>query len=271
MASNKKPKATPTPAAATVEPGGVTKFQKFETATIRRSQIAGAPYNPRRITAKAKLKLRETLEKVGLVQPVVWNKRSGTLVGGHQRLEQIDALEGGRDYELTVAVIDVDERREKELNVLLNNPEVSGDWDLTKLQELVNGDIDLGNTGFDLGDVMQLFGEAPAQKEGQQYQELAGQLEKIHEQYDKLAKSAVDKDDADYYLVVVFRGHDERKAFTDALELGDNRYLDGRILAALLGQGRGKVEQPQQPAKGNGAGEAARVGEHESVGAKEKP
>lgn len=41
--------------------------------------------------------------------PLVWNRRTGILVSGHQRLKALDALEGTEDYELTVSVIDVDD------------------------------------------------------------------------------------------------------------------------------------------------------------------
>src|SRR5579871_292198 len=109
--------------------GAVSKFQNFTTETVHRSVLKNAPYNPRHITERGKAKLKETLKRVGLVQPLVWNRRSGNLVGGHQRLKQLDALEGKSDYSLTVAVVDVDDKRERELNVLLNNTDVGGEWE----------------------------------------------------------------------------------------------------------------------------------------------
>ena len=73
----------------------ISKFQKFEMATINRAEIKNAAYNPRTITDEARKRLKHTLKdkQIGLVQPLIWNKRNGNLVGGHQRLSIIDDLE----------------------------------------------------------------------------------------------------------------------------------------------------------------------------------
>ena len=99
-----------------------SKFQNFEMETINRRNIKNADYNPRYMGEKEKKKLRAALKENGLVSALTWNKRTGNLVGGHQRLEQLDALEKSDDYDLTVCVIDVDEKQEAKLNVQLNNP-----------------------------------------------------------------------------------------------------------------------------------------------------
>ena len=125
--------------------GAATKFQRFETAEIARGDVKNAPYNPRRISDEARARLKKKIEEVGLVNVLVWNKRSGNLVSGHQRLSILDELEGGTDYRLTVSVVDVDERMEKELNVFLNNAGAMGDWDnlaLAKLAEEFAGELE---------------------------------------------------------------------------------------------------------------------------------
>jgi hypothetical protein len=81
--------------------------------------------------------LRASLERNGLVEPPVWNKRTGNLVGGHQRLAQIDSLEGTEDYLIDVACVDVDEEAERALNLALNNRNIQGDWDEDKLAEII--------------------------------------------------------------------------------------------------------------------------------------
>lgn len=212
----------------------LSKFQAFTTETVHRSVLKNAPYNPRHLTAKAKVKIRESLQRVGLVQPLVWNKRSGNLVGGHQRLGQLDALEGRADYSLTVAVVDVDEKRERELNILLNNTEVAGEWDLEKLKTMLEGEIELLNTGFDEGEFMKLFGEAPSQPKQAHQDELAEQLKGVKEAYQKLAQASASKDDTDFYNVVVFASYNERKEFLKELGLEDNRYVDGRTLTQII-------------------------------------
>ena len=93
--------------------GKLSKYQKFEVEVISRGEIHGADYNPRVISEDARKRLKRMLAKHGLVQPLVWNRRTGNLVSGHQRLSQLDQLERSQDYDLQVSVVDVDEREEK--------------------------------------------------------------------------------------------------------------------------------------------------------------
>ena len=52
--------------------------------TKRLSDLSPAPYNPRTITADALDGLRHSVERFGLVEPVIWNRQTGHVVGGHQ-------------------------------------------------------------------------------------------------------------------------------------------------------------------------------------------
>jgi hypothetical protein len=115
---------------------------------VNRRAINLAPYNPRFIDAFAKKRLKERLRKDGLVEPLIWNRRTGNLVGGHQRIQQIDELEGTDNYSVEVSVIDVDPQAEKSLNVWLNNPAVQGQFDLGKLELLFT---EFGANPFDAG------------------------------------------------------------------------------------------------------------------------
>lgn len=135
-----------------------SKYQKFTIETINRADIKNAEYNPRVMDKEAKKRLKEGLKKHGLVSTLTWNKRTGNLVGGHQRLEQLDALEKNKDYSLDVCVIDVDEAEEAVLNVQLNNPSMQGDWDLDKLA-LITEEFDIGfdEMGFSKLDVDFMF------------------------------------------------------------------------------------------------------------------
>ena len=123
-----------------------------EYRVIHRSQLKNAPYNPRFIDPVAAKRLRENLERTkGLVQAPVWNARTGNIVGGHQRLNQIDTIRGTADYTLTVAAVDWDIEQEIEQNIALNNPSLAGQYDLTMLDELLAKDgIDIAHTGFDM-------------------------------------------------------------------------------------------------------------------------
>ena len=195
----------------------VSKFQNFDTETINRSQIHNAEYNPRIMDDDAKKRLRKSIRQSGLVSALTWNRRTGNLVGGHQRLQQLDALEKSADYELTVCVIDVDEREEARLNVQLNNADSQGDWDLERLALMTEEfDLSLEDMGFSENTAQFLFDgderftalfdtpEADAEK---------GKLRAIKEDRAKMEKRQKDEGALSWYTVIVFANEQERKAF----------------------------------------------------------
>ena len=54
------------------------------------SELLPADYNPRRDLKPGDPeyeKLKRSIEQFGYVDPVIWNKRTGRVVGGHQRLK----------------------------------------------------------------------------------------------------------------------------------------------------------------------------------------
>lgn len=89
------------------------------------STLKPAPYNPRRIDPASMAALTKSLERFGLVEPIIWNERTGYVVGGHQRLE---VLTKKRATETAVVVVDLDETDEKALNVALNSPHLTGQF-----------------------------------------------------------------------------------------------------------------------------------------------
>ena len=118
-----------------------------------------APHNPRVPLKPGDAgweKLAASVRAFGLVQPLVYNRRSGLLVGGHQRLEVLrhDGAETA-----PCVVVDLPPAREKALCVALNNADVGGRWDGAKLVELLGElrdealhpgtDFDAALTGFD--------------------------------------------------------------------------------------------------------------------------
>jgi ParB-like chromosome segregation protein Spo0J len=56
------------------------------------SDLIPAPYNPRQSTAKQEKHLKESLEKFGLVEPIIFNKQTGYIVGGHFRVRELKKL-----------------------------------------------------------------------------------------------------------------------------------------------------------------------------------
>lgn len=195
-----------------------SKYQAYDTETISRDMIKNAPYNPRIMDEKAKKRLRKNIAKHGLVAALTWNKRTGNLVGGHQRLEQLDALEKSKDYELTVCVVDVDEREEAALNVQLNNPSMQGEWDLDKLanmSEEFNLDLseDLGFTESDIDFMFEgddRFSQLFETKEGEQ---MRGDLEAVKEARKQSVENLKERNSISWYTVIVFENEADRDAF----------------------------------------------------------
>lgn len=115
------------------------------------SKITPAPYNPRKTLKPGDpgyTRLLKSIEEFGSVEPLVWNRRTGYLISGNQRLAILVAR-GAK--EVTVVVVDFSLEKEKALNLRLNNHD--GQWDdrklSTLLEELANSaDIDLDLTGF---------------------------------------------------------------------------------------------------------------------------
>jgi hypothetical protein len=114
----------------------LSKFQKYAMGRIARSQILNAPYNPRVISDESREGLKKVLRHLGLLEPLVWNKRTGNLVSGHQRISLLDALEGTPDYSLDLAIVDLDEAQEREANVAFNNPAIQGVFDFDSLLKM---------------------------------------------------------------------------------------------------------------------------------------
>jgi len=120
------------------------------------SDLKYAPYNPRKIDDKELAKLKRSISEFGYVEPIVWNQRTGFVVGGNQRLKALRELE---IEEVDVVVVDLDDAKEKALNVALNK--ISGEWDFPKLKDLLTdidtGDFDIELTGFDLDEIADLI------------------------------------------------------------------------------------------------------------------
>lgn len=137
----------------------LSKYIKSESVELNRSAIHFASYNPRKLSEESRKTLKRGIKKYGLVGGVVVNKQTGlTVVSGHQRLTVMDELQKynpdtkENDYKIRVDVIDVDEKQEKELNILMNNPNAQGTWDYDKMRELIP-DIDYKDAGLTEADL----------------------------------------------------------------------------------------------------------------------
>ena len=123
------------------------------------AELTPADYNPRKDLKPGDAeyeKLKASIEQFGYVEPAIFNERTGRIVGGHQRLKVMADL--GIDA-ADVVIVDLDETKEKALNIALNK--ISGEWDEPKLALLIAdlqaSDFDVSLTGFDLEEIEQLL------------------------------------------------------------------------------------------------------------------
>lgn len=138
-------------------------MQELKIKKIPFTQMNPAPYNPRKDLQPgddAYDRLEASINEFGCVQAIVWNKRTGNVVGGHQLLKILIAR---GDTETECSVVDLDIDREKTLNLALN--EIKGERDTGKLsvllRELKEADPDLLKlTGIAEKEMERLMGEA---------------------------------------------------------------------------------------------------------------
>lgn len=122
---------------------------------IPAARLNPAAYNPRKDLKpgdKEYEKLKRSIAEFGYVEPVIWNRQTGNVVGGHQRLKVLMDL---GHTEIDCVVVDLDLQREKALNIALNK--IQGDWDESKLASLMADfdaeAFDVSLTGFDATEV----------------------------------------------------------------------------------------------------------------------
>lgn len=85
--------------------------------------IQPANYNPRDITDEAYKGLKNSINKFGLIGPLIVNIRTNNLISGHQRLKV--AIEN-EFKSIKVMYIDISQEEEELLNITLNNQKITG-------------------------------------------------------------------------------------------------------------------------------------------------
>lgn len=187
-----------------------------------------AKYNPRKdlkSTDAEYIKLKNSIEHFGYVDPVIVNKRTMTVVGGHQRLKVLKDL-GYKNID--VVYVDLDEKDEKALNIALNK--ISGDWDAEKLEDLLrelslDEDYDVGLTGFSNEEIDALFGTVD---------------EETEEQYGN-ARDEIDGDDFDPEKIQEKEDNPRGIKLGDVFRIGRHTLIcgdstDKRFVDALIGE-----------------------------------
>lgn len=117
---------------------------------ISLEKLNPAKYNPRVELQKEDeryQRIKASIQEFGLVDPIIVNSKTMTIVGGHQRYNILKDL-GMKDADCVL--LELTEKQEKRLNLSLNKN--SGLWDETKLEELFEelnlSDEELFATGF---------------------------------------------------------------------------------------------------------------------------
>src|SRR3989338_4814184 len=118
------------------------------------SELKSADYNPRRHDADAVDQLKISIERYGMVDPIIVNcapERMNIVIGGHMRIKS--AKELGIESIPVVYVNIPDVAKEKELNLRLNKN--TGEWDLELLAEFDESLLD--DVGFSSEEIDEIF------------------------------------------------------------------------------------------------------------------
>lgn len=142
------------------------------------SDLNRATYNPRidLIPGDPEYEnLRRSINTYGMLIPVVWNKQTNNVVGGHQRLT---VLENEGETEVDVSVVDLDPMQERQLNIALNK--IEGGWDEEKLGALL---AELGEdatlTGFNQQEIDSLTNDIDSLIDGETVDEELRAIEEL--------------------------------------------------------------------------------------------
>lgn len=242
------------------------KYFTSESVELLRSQINLHEKNPRSISTENRKALKRGIKKFGMVGGMVVNKRTGyTLVSGHQRLSVMDELQKynpktkENDYIIRVDLIDVEEKEEKELLILLNNPSAQGEWNYDILRELIP-DIDYKDAGLteqdldiivvdfhfqteeeniiadELDTLMEPVREERqaevAQKQAERAEKVA-HLKQVKEEVKQAATKAAANMDA--YLMLSFDTWDAKAEFCEKFGFNpDEKFLKGEIFSEKI-------------------------------------
>lgn len=113
---------------------------------IEINKLKPATYNPRQISTKDFKSLKESINKFGLVDPIIVNK-CYTIIGGHQRYKICKDL----DYkDIGCIILDLNKEQERELNIRLNKNTGEFDMDILANEFDIDQLVDWGFKHIDL-------------------------------------------------------------------------------------------------------------------------
>lgn len=211
----------------------VSKYISSEVVEIKRSEINPASYNPRKISESAKKLLKANIKRLGVMGGIVWNARTGNLVGGHQKLYILDELHKynpetkENDYLIRVEKVDLDEKSEKEQNIFLNNKNAQGEFDRDILKELID-DIDYKYAGLEEADLNLLgielesfkFEEIDEEPEPLELTKPAQKKAEIKEKKEAIKQDNIKRvEEGDTYVMLSFNDHKAKAEFMQRFDL----------------------------------------------------
>jgi hypothetical protein len=114
---------------------------------VKIAELKQAEYNPRQITKRQYEDLKKSLEKFGLVDPIIINS-DNTVIGGHQRLRIVTELGA---TEVPTVRLNLSKEDERELNIRLNKNTgefnldlLANHFDMEELKDWGFKDIEFG-------------------------------------------------------------------------------------------------------------------------------
>lgn len=221
-----------------------------ESIEVKRSEIVLSDYNPRRIADKARKLLKKNIQSVGMIGGLVWNRTTGHLVSGHQRLTIMDELQGypEKDYPVRVDVVEMDLQAEKQQNIFMNSRSAQGEFDIVLLANLIP-DIDYKVAGLDDSDlkIMNLdtpnvnLGQASgiqtdfARMDAPNEAQKAANKQKVKDAKQGIKENIYSKQDGDPYVILNFENFDNKAAFMERFGLDINeKYIGGEGFSDII-------------------------------------
>lgn len=133
---------------------------EYELRVMPVEAVRPADYNPRVALKPGDpeyKKLRQSIDGLGVIDPLVWNETTGRLVGGHQRLQVCIDLGWA---EVPCFVVHLSEEQEKQANIALNK--ITGRWDEEKLRAILDElpPDAVAAAGFDPKELKALFADS---------------------------------------------------------------------------------------------------------------